>query len=164
MERANLGDFSHLSSNGEANMVDISSKRATARLAVVSGRVAVSAICLEKLSENAMLEITRTARIAGINAAKQTHLLLPLCHQIMLNHIKIDINLDRKQLHFNIEVTSQACATTGVEMEGMTAATIAGVTIYDMIKAINPEAQVGPFLLVYKEGGKSEFRRQDFLT
>ncbi len=150
-----MGDFSHLSKSGEAAMVDVSGKAESARTATVRGMVRVSAACIAKLTPEAADEITRTARIAGIQAAKQTAMLVPLCHPLPLSGIDLAIDLDRAERTFAIAATTRTKAATGVEMEALTAASLAGVTIYDMIKAVDPAAAVGPFHLVSKSGGKA---------
>jgi cyclic pyranopterin phosphate synthase len=150
-----MGDFSHLSEAGEAAMVDVGGKPATQRRATVRGRVEVSADCLGKLGAEGAREVARTARIAAIQAAKQTAALVPMCHPIPLAGVKVDIALDASGHAFSIEVTTSTQASTGVEMEALCAATIAGATIYDMIKAVAPDAVVGPFFLVEKTGGKT---------
>jgi cyclic pyranopterin phosphate synthase len=149
-----MGDFSHLSATGEAAMVNIAGKATSARAALVAGRVQVSAACAAQLSDDALIEISRTARIAGIQAAKQTALLIPLCHQIPLSRVDILISFDPAAAAFTLSVTTATEAATGVEMEAMCAAAVAGTTIYDMIKAVDPAAVVGPFRLVEKRGGK----------
>lgn len=149
-----MGDFSHLSDCGKAAMVDVSAKADSLRAATVVGQVVISATCVAKLTGDMALEIARTARIAGIQAAKQTHLLVPLCHQLPLTSIEIDIELLRAEGTFMINCETKTKANTGVEMEAMCAAQIAGTTIYDMIKAVDPAATVGPFRLTAKSGGK----------
>ena len=150
-----MGDFSHLSKTGEAAMVDVSAKTATARTATVRGHVRVSSDCVARLTDAAAQEIARTARLAAIQAAKQTALLVPLCHPLPLHGIDLVIGLDRGEQAFTVEATTRTVGVTGVEMEALTAATLAGVTIYDMIKAVDPAATVGPFHLAEKTGGKT---------
>lgn len=150
-----MGDFSHLTENGEAKLVDVTAKTTTKRTATVCGRVTVGPIVVERLDEKALSEIISVARIAGISAAKKTWELVPLCHQIPLGAIDTNIRLNRDALAFEYEITCKTESQTGVEMEAMTAAAMVGVTIYDMIKAVNPEAQIGPFALIRKDGGKS---------
>lgn len=148
-----MGDFSHLSETGEAAMVDVSGKAATARVAVVTGAVKVSALCAEKLTPDSIREICSTARIAGVSAAKETARLIPMCHPIPLTKVEVGISYNRSV--FELAVTTKTNANTGVEMEALCAATIAGATIYDMIKAVDPAAVVGPFVLKEKHGGKN---------
>lgn len=135
-------------------MVDISGKGASVRTALVRGAVCVSADCAARLSADAVQEIIRTARIAGIQAAKQTHLLVPLCHQIQLAGVDVAIEFGRADGRFSLATRAKTQAATGVEMEAFVAAQIAGTTIYDMIKAVDPAATVGPFTLHEKDGGK----------
>ena len=148
-----MADFNHLSETGEASMVDVSGKAATIRIATVSGTVRVSQLCAEKLNAEVVKEICSTARIAGISAAKQTAHLIPMCHPIPLSKVTVGIELDHAT--FNISVTTKTTANTGVEMEALCAAAVTGATIYDMIKAVDPAAVVGPFLLQEKHGGKN---------
>jgi cyclic pyranopterin phosphate synthase len=150
-----LGDFSHLSQTGEAAMVDISAKAASARVAVVTGSVQVSASCAKVLKNNEVMEICRTARIAGIQAAKQTSSLIPLCHQVALAGVSINIEFNQAEGQFGVRVEAKTTSTTGVEMEALCGASIAGATIYDMIKAVDPAATIGPFQVVEKRGGKT---------
>ena len=149
-----MGDFTHLTDKGEAAMVSLGAKTATARQATVRAIVQITATCSDKLSDEAAHEISRTARIAGIQAAKLTPQLVPLCHPIALTGVDLDIQLDRDELAFTIEARTATQAPTGVEMEAMCAASIASVTIYDMIKAVDPGATVGPMHLAEKHGGK----------
>ena len=149
-----MGDFSHLNEFGEAVMVDVSPKPASLRRAVVKSRVAVSSECAERLTDQVVVTISETARVAAIQAAKQTAFLIPLCHQIALTKVSVAIFWDRDEGVFLLEVESKALATTGVEMEAIVAAHMGAATIYDMIKAIDPEAIIGPTLLCAKSGGK----------
>ena len=150
-----MGDFSHLSKTGEAAMVDVSAKTATARSATVRGQVRVSQDCIDRLTDAAATEIARTARLAGIQAAKLTAQLVPLCHPLPLTGLDLAVALDRGERAFTVEATTRTVGVTGVEMEALCAASLAGVTIYDMIKAVDPGATVGPFRLAEKTGGKA---------
>lgn len=157
-----MGDFSHLSQDGNARMVDIGAKAITARKALVGGCVSISKDCRAALKAESIREIITTARIAGIQASKQCSMLIPLCHQIALNKVEIEIVLDSNKLQFSLSVQAHSAGSTGVEMEALTAASIAGLTIYDMIKAVDPAATVGPFRLLHKSGGKhGEWSRDD---
>ena len=149
-----MGDFSHLSERGEAAMVRLGAKAASSRVAVVRGQVQLSSECESKLSDAAAAEIGRTARLAGIQAAKQTAHLIPLCHQVPLTGVDLEITLDRGQRTFGIEARAETEAATGVEMEAMCATSIAALTIYDMIKAVDPAATIGMLQLREKRGGK----------
>ncbi|MBF0440345.1 MAG: cyclic pyranopterin monophosphate synthase MoaC [Oligoflexales bacterium] len=152
-----MGDFSHLSKNFQAKMVDLSEKVPSLRKASVWGTVSISSNCIEKLNDKSINEIICTARLAGIQAAKQTHNIVPLCHQIFLDDIDIEIFLNKENLLFEIMTTVKTHSSTGSEMECMIGSTVVAVTIYDMIKAVNPEAILGPFKLVNKQGGKSGY-------
>lgn len=149
-----MGDFSHLSKDGSARMVDITGKGVTQRQATVDGFVLVSDSCTEALSAAVVREIVTTARIAGIQASKQCSSLIPLCHQIPLNKVEIEISFEPSRRHFMLRAQAISSGSTGVEMEALTAASVAGLTIYDMIKAVDPAATIGPFRLVHKSGGK----------
>lgn len=136
-------------------MVDLGSKAATSRRAIVQGEVRVSSTCTEQLDHEAAREVIRTARLAGIQGAKQTAHLIPLCHPIALTAVDLDITFDRATSTFRVRALTATEAPTGVEMEGLCAASVAGLTIYDMVKAVDPEAVVGPFRLIEKHGGKA---------
>ena len=150
-----MADFSHLNEAGEAAMVDVSGKAASVRTAVVAGTVKISDLCSSKLNADALREICSTARIAGVTAAKQTSILIPMCHQIPLSQASIEIVFQKGV--FDIIVTTKTESNTGVEMEAICAASIAGATIYDMVKAVDPAAVIGPFMLIEKHGGKNDF-------
>ena len=149
-----MGDFTHLSETNEARMVHLGPKPETERFARVEARVSISRECAAKLMPEMELEIARTAKIAGIQAAKQTALLVPLCHQVPLKGVDVLIAFDHEASHFHIKATAQTWSATGVEMEAMCAATIAAVTIYDMVKGVDPEAVIGCVALIEKKGGK----------
>jgi cyclic pyranopterin monophosphate synthase len=150
-----MGDFSHLNKSGDAAMVDVSDKTSTSRTAFVEGNVLVSSTCIEKLNKESISEIITTARISGIQAAKKTSELIPLCHQINLSKVDLDISLNSEEKRFSITAMAKTNSQTGVEMEAFTCANIAALTIYDMIKAVNPEAKLDGFKLVEKLGGKN---------
>lgn len=149
-----MADFTHLDSTGQGQMVDVAGKLATARRALVSGQVRVSNQCRQKLSNAMVDEINRTARIAALNGGKQTALLIPYCHQVPLNLLEATIDFDFEEGIFHLSIEASAHASTGVEMEALVAATTAGACIYDMIKAVDPAAVVGPFFVAEKSGGK----------
>ncbi len=150
-----MGDFSHLNKTGESAMVDVSGKAPTQRSATVRGLVRVSPSCAAKLTADSTREIVRAARIAGVMAAKKTADLIPLCHQVPLTGVDMTIEFDVGERVFAIEAKTKTDSVTGVEMEAFCAASVAGVTVYDMIKAVDPAATVGPFSLTEKLGGKN---------
>lgn len=150
-----MGDFSHLNKTGQSAMVDVSGKTPTMRSATVRGLVRVSPNCAAKVTPDVALEIARAARIAGVMAAKKTSDLIPLCHQVPLSGVDLTIEFDAGERVFAIAAETRTESVTGVEMEAFCAASVAGVTVYDMIKAVDPAATVGPFSLTEKLGGKS---------
>ena len=140
-----MADFSHLNSEGQGQMVDVGAKVASQRVAKSKGSVTISQACADQLDATSSKEIITTARIAGVQAAKQTANLIPYCHSLSLSKVDVQIYLDKPNRCFEIEASASTEASTGVEMETQVALSIAAVTIYDMIKAINPEACLGPF-------------------
>jgi cyclic pyranopterin monophosphate synthase len=152
-----VADFTHLSEQGTAQMVDVSGKSSTVREAEVAGTVWVNKECFEKLTERVSQEIATTARIAGIQASKATAQLIPFCHQVSLAKVQVDVELLPTEQCFGVVAKAKSTGATGVEMEAFVAAQIAGLTIYDMIKALSPDAVVGPFKLATKTGGKSPY-------
>ena len=152
-----MKNFTHINNSGEANMVDISDKKASKRVAIASGSVNVSKKILE-LIKNDNIEkgdIFSTARIAGIMASKKTHELIPLCHNINIDFIKVDISVDSKMSSINVICESQTTQKTGVEMEALVACSVACLTIYDMIKSRDKKASITDIKLDFKSGGKS---------
>ena len=136
-------------------MVDVSAKVDSIRQATARTSILISDDCTLQLTEDSTSEIIRTARIAGIQAAKQTAHLIPMCHQINLKSVTVDIALDRGQSAFHVLVTSKASDVTGVEMEAMVGASVAGLTIYDMVKAVDPAAVILRTEVLEKSGGKT---------
>ncbi|NCG35636.1 MAG: cyclic pyranopterin monophosphate synthase MoaC [Dehalococcoidales bacterium] len=150
-------DFSHLDEKGSANMVDISSKNITKREALASCKVFLSKAAFNKVRENDMSKgnVINIAKIAGIMASKKTHDLIPLCHQVPLN--KVDLNFQFDNSSYSIYITSKATTDwkTGVEMEALTAVSLAALTIYDMCKSIDKTIKITDIQLEKKSGGKS---------
>jgi cyclic pyranopterin monophosphate synthase len=149
--------LTHIDSSGEARMVDVSEKPATERIAVAEGRVVMSKATLKLiLSGNAKKgDVLGTARIAGIMAAKRTHELIPLCHPLALSKVTIDIEPDPKLPGCIVRASVKVTGPTGVEMEALTAVSVACLTIYDMIKAVERGVRIEGIHLVEKLGGKS---------
>ena len=149
--------LTHVDARGEARMVDVSEKPATERVAVAEGRVVMSKATLDLiLSGNAKKgDVLGVARIAGIMAAKRTHELIPLCHPLALSKVAIDIEPDPKLPGCVVRATVKVSGPTGVEMEALTAVSIACLTIYDMIKAVERGVRIDGVHLVEKTGGKS---------
>lgn len=147
--------FSHLNASGQAVMVDVGEKAVTAREAIARGRISMQAETIALLKSNALpkgnaLEI---ARYAGLMAAKRTGELIPLCHPLGLDFVDVQISVARE--HLDIEATARCHGKTGVEMEALTAVSVAALTIYDMCKAVDKTMVIGEIRLVKKTGGKS---------
>ena len=149
--------LTHIDARGEARMVDVSEKPATERVAVAEGRVIMTKGTLDLIeSGNARKgDVLGTARIAGIMAAKRTHELIPLCHPLALSKVAIDIEPDPKLPGCLVRATVKVVGPTGVEMEALTAVSVACLTIYDMIKAAERGVRIERIHLVEKTGGKS---------
>ena len=149
--------LTHIDARGEARMVDISAKPATERIAVAEGRVVMSKATLDLImSGNAKKgDVLGTARLAGIMAAKRTPDLIPLCHPLALSKVTLDIVTDRKLPGCIVRAAVKVTGPTGVEMEALTAVSIACLTIYDMIKAVERGARIEGIHLIEKKGGKS---------
>jgi cyclic pyranopterin monophosphate synthase len=151
--------LTHLNDRGEAMMVDVSDKSITKRTAVAGCQVRMSMATLEAiLAGNAPKgDALGTARIAGIMAAKQTANLIPLCHPLPLSKVSVELTPDRELPGFQIRSTITIKAETGVEMEALTAVSIAALTLYDMAKALEKSMQIENIRLISKTGGKSDF-------
>ena len=149
--------LTHISAGGEARMVDVSKKPATERVAVAQGRVAMSAKTLALvLSGNAKKgDVLGAARIAGIMAAKKTHELIPLCHPLPVSKVEVDITPQHKPPGLVVRATVKVTGQTGVEMEALMATSVACLTIYDMVKAVERGMRIEDIHLVEKRGGKS---------
>jgi cyclic pyranopterin phosphate synthase len=149
--------LTHIDSKGEARMVDVSAKPATERVAVAEGRVVMSKATLELIvSGNTKKgDVLATARIAGIMAAKRTSELIPLCHPLALSKVELDITPDAKLPGCIVRATVKVTGPTGVEMEALTAASVACLTIYDMVKAVERGIRIEAIHLVEKKGGES---------
>jgi cyclic pyranopterin monophosphate synthase len=158
------GSLTHIDARGEARMVDVSAKPATERVAIAEGRVVMSPATLELIvSGNAKKgDVLATARIAGIMAAKRTAELIPLCHPLALSKVTLDIKPDEKLPGCIVVATVKVTGPTGVEMEALTAVSVACLTIYDMIKAVERGVRIEGIHLVEKKGGKSgHYRAHD---
>ncbi|MEO1373753.1 MAG: cyclic pyranopterin monophosphate synthase MoaC [Cyanobacteria bacterium J06635_10] len=149
--------LTHLDNRGEAQMVDVSAKALTVREAVAAGRVRMKEETFAAIeSGNAPKgDVLATARLAGIMAAKQTSTLIPLCHPLPLQKIEVQITALSELPGYEIQATVKTKAETGVEMEALTAVTVAALTLYDMAKALEKSIQIESIHLVSKSGGKS---------
>jgi cyclic pyranopterin phosphate synthase len=149
--------LTHLGPSGEAHMVDVSDKAATERVAVAEGQVIMSKATLDLvMSGNAKKgDVLGTARIAGIMAAKRTHELIPLCHPLALSQVSVDLTPDPALPGIAVRASVKVTGPTGVEMEALTAVSVACLTIYDMVKAAERGMRIEGVHLVEKTGGKS---------
>lgn len=152
-----MSEFSHLSDKGEAHMVDVGDKNDSQRLARAYARVACSQAILNALTDQSAAkgDVLATMRIAGIQAAKKCSDIIPLCHPLMLNKVSIDIELDPAKHCVHIYSLCKVSGKTGVEMEALSAASVAALTLYDMCKAIDKGMVIEEVKLLEKQGGKS---------
>jgi cyclic pyranopterin phosphate synthase len=154
--------LTHFDDAGKARMVDVSGKTATIREAIATGSISMKADTLT-LIKNGKVEkgdVLGVARVAGILAAKKTSELIPLCHPLSITSVAIDFAIDDKKNKFDIKSTVKVTGQTGVEMEALTGAVVAALTIYDMCKAVDKGMAIGEIVLLQKSGGKSgTFRR-----
>ena len=161
---AREGKLTHLGSSGEARMVDVSDKDATERVATAEGRVVMTAKTLDLvLSGDAKKgDVLGAGRIAGIMAAKKTHQLIPLCHPLPITKVEVEIMPDHTLPGLIVRATVKVTGQTGVEMEALTAVSVACLTIYDMVKAVERGMTIEGIHLVEKRGGKSgHYRAKD---
>jgi cyclic pyranopterin monophosphate synthase len=150
--------LSHYDSSGSPSMVDVSPKAATSRTARAHAFVRIRPAVLKKIPKNPKGDPLEIARIAGISAAKRTWELIPLCHPLMLSHVNVEVTMRNKGVR--IIASASTTAQTGVEMEALTAASVAALTVYDMVKALDKSIEIQDLYLLEKTGGKSgDFRR-----
>ena len=149
--------LSHLNARGEANMVDVSEKAVTSRTATAEGFVTMAPATLDMILEGTAPkgDVLATARIAGIMGAKKTSELIPLCHPLALSKVTVDFSPDREQSRLRVEATAKLDGKTGVEMEALTAVTVACLTLYDMCKAVDRAMSFSGVRLIEKTGGRS---------
>ncbi|WP_330084712.1 cyclic pyranopterin monophosphate synthase MoaC [Methylocystis iwaonis] len=155
--------LTHLSATGDAHMVDVSAKADTKRLARARGRVVMApeTLALAVAGQAKKGDVFGVARIAGIMAAKKTSELIPLCHPLPLSSVSVDVIADESLPGLRVEVEAGVTGKTGVEMEALTAVSVACLTIYDMLKAVDRAMRIEGVELVSKEGGKSgDWRRE----
>jgi cyclic pyranopterin phosphate synthase len=154
--------FSHLDSDGKARMVDISKKVPTIRAAEAEGFIKLDENIITKIKENGVKkgDVFSVAKIAGINAAKKTWELIPLCHQLALTGIDIRFTILEEENKVKVNSKIKTNYSTGVEMEALTATSASLLTIYDMCKALSKSMQIGPIYLLSKSGGKSDYNKK----
>jgi cyclic pyranopterin phosphate synthase len=157
-----LDELSHLDADGAARMVDVGDKQATPRRATAESVLVVGERVMTAIrsGDTPKGNVMETARLAGIMAAKRCSELIPLCHSLPLDHVAVDFELSDDRIR--VEATAATRAATGVEMEALTAATVAGLTLYDMLKALSKEMVLEGVRLLAKSGGRSgDFRAPD---
>lgn len=149
--------LSHFDSQGHATMVDVTDKATTHRTAVASGRVRMARETLQRIQDGEIGkgDVLGVARLAGIMAAKRTHDLIPLCHPLPLTSVKLDLSCDVEQQSVMITATTRVSGQTGVEMEALTAVSVAALTVYDMCKAMDRAMVIEDVHVTHKSGGKS---------
>jgi cyclic pyranopterin phosphate synthase len=159
-----MSDLTHVDASGQAAMVDVSAKDETVRIATAAAFIALQPATLALIADGAIAkgDVMAAARIAGIMAAKKTSELIPLCHPLMLSGVSVEIVPRDDGAGLTITASAKVRGPTGVEMEALTAASVAALTIYDMVKAVDREAVIGEIRLVAKSGGKSgDFARDE---
>ena len=152
-----MAKLSHLDDQGRARMVDVSDKKITSRIAVARGAIQMRPETLELILKGKVEkgDVFSVARVAGIMAAKKTSELIPMCHPLAITSVEIDLTPEQNPSRVEIEAIVRVSGKTGVEMEAMTAVSVAGLTIYDMCKAVDRDMSIGEIRLVRKAGGKS---------
>lgn len=160
-----MSGLSHLDAQGAAHMVDVGDKALTPRIAIAEGHVVMAAETLAIVRDgNAKKgDVLGTARIAGIMAAKRTHELIPLCHPLLLSKIAVDLTLDEALPGVRVRAEVKLTGQTGVEMEALTAVSVACLTIYDMVKAADKGMRIEGVRLIHKSGGRSGDYEADLL-
>jgi cyclic pyranopterin monophosphate synthase len=152
---ADSGPLSHIDDQGAAHMVDVTGKAATKRIAVAAGSLRTSAHVVELIAAGGLPkgDALATARVAGVLAAKRTSDLIPLCHQLALTGVDVEFNIGNTDV--DITATVRSTDRTGVEMEALTAVSVAALTLYDMIKAVDPAARIDDIRVLRKDGGRN---------
>ena len=149
--------FTHFDDSGNPEMVDINDKKDTKRLAVAIGKVVMQKETLKLINKNKIKkgDVFQVANIAGIQGAKKTDNLIPLCHSLPLSYVKITFDPDEKNNCVNIKAEASLIGKTGVEMEALTAVSISALTIYDMCKSVDKTIKIDSVKLIHKSGGKT---------
>ena len=157
MKRQREDELSHINEDGKASMVNINEKKITKRTAVASSKIFLNDVAYKLVKENKSQkgDVLNTSRLAGIMASKKTSDLIPLCHQINLDKVSIDYDFCNDEKCIIIKSTAVTSGKTGVEMEALMGATLASLTIYDMLKAVDKKIMITDIMLDYKDGGRS---------
>ena len=156
-QSAHQPELSHLNQQGEANMVDVTEKAMTSRTATAQGIIKMNRATFELITtgKHKKGDVFAVARIAGIQAAKKCSDLIPLCHPLMLSKVQVDFTLDSENSQVIVTTLCRLTGQTGVEMEALTAASVACLTLFDMCKAADPAMEIGSIKVLTKKGGKS---------
>lgn len=157
-------DLTHLNAKGEAHMVDVGQKQVSQRQATAQAFVQMRPATLTMIEQgnHKKGDVFAVARIAGIQAAKKCSDLIPLCHPLMLSKIEVELATETQHNRVRIEATCALAGQTGVEMEALTAVSVAALTLYDMCKAVDKDMVIGPTQLLHKSGGRTgEWRKRD---
>jgi molybdenum cofactor biosynthesis protein MoaC len=157
MKQQREDKLSHINEDGKASMVNINEKKITKRTAVASSKIFLNDVAYKLVKENKSQkgDVLNTSRLAGIMASKKTSDLIPLCHQINLDKVSIDYDFCNDEKSIIIKSTAITSGKTGVEMEALMGATLASLTIYDMLKAVDKKIMITDIMLDYKDGGRS---------
>lgn len=152
-----MSSFTHLDENGKARMVDVTEKPDTERTAIASGEILLSDEIFEKIKNNEIAkgDVLTAAKIAGIQAAKKTYELIPLCHNIFISNVGLSLELKEENKSVLITAEAKTVSKTGVEMEALTAVSVAALTVFDMCKAISKSMVITDIKVLRKSGGKS---------
>ena len=152
-----MSDLTHFDADGKAHMVNVGDKPVTDRVAVACGEIRMAEATLDRIREGGFGkgDVLGVARLAGIMGAKQTASLIPLCHPLGLDHVAVDLEMDETLPGVRITATCRVTGRTGIEMEAMTAVSVAALTIYDMCKAVDRGMRIGAIRLTHKSGGNS---------
>jgi cyclic pyranopterin phosphate synthase len=149
--------LTHIDAKGNARMVDVGEKAETKRVAIAAGKVFMASATLKMIADGQAKkgDVLGVAQLAGIMAAKQTGLLIPLCHPLGLDSVEVELTPNEKQSCVEITATCKVTGKTGIEMEALTAVSLAALTVYDMVKAVDKNMTIGEVMLVHKSGGNS---------
>ena len=152
-----MAELTHFDAKGKSRMVDVSDKDETERIAVAAGSIVMAPDTMKLITEGGVKkgDVLSVARLAGIMGAKKTPELIPLCHPLALNSVEVDLVCDPERNAVDITATCKVTGRTGVEMEALTAAAVAALTIYDMCKAVDRGMRITEIRLIHKSGGKS---------
>jgi cyclic pyranopterin phosphate synthase len=152
-----MSGLSHLDARGQAHMVDVGDKAETSRIAIAEGRVIMlpETLAIVRQGDAKKGDVLGTARLAGIMAAKRTHELIPLCHPLLISKVAVDLEIDEALPGVRVRAEVKMKGQTGVEMEALTAVSVACLTVYDMVKAVDRGMRIEGIQLLHKSGGKS---------